>query len=205
MSLEKKIEAVLFYKGEPESKLKLAKLLNVKIEEIEEAAVKLSMQLETRGIRLLKVNDQLELVTAPETSEVIAGVRKEELVRDLGKAGSETLAIVLYRGPVTRADIDYIRGVNSGFILRNLQVRGLVTRSQDPKNSRSYVYQSTPELLKYLGVTDITALPGYAEMREELNRFETERQKDAVEQEEKVLEEKPVEDTQTVETEHDTE
>jgi segregation and condensation protein B len=180
MSLEKKIEAVLFYKGEPESKFSLAKLLQVRPEEIEDAVVKLSVQLETRGVRLLKVDDQYELVTAPETSEVIANVRKEELIRDLGKAGAETLAIVLYRGPVTRADIDYIRGVNSGFILRNLQVRGLVHRSQDQKNSRSYVYQCTPELLKYLGVTNIADLPNYAEMREELNKFESERQNEVL-------------------------
>lgn len=198
MSLEKKLEAVLFYKGEPESKVKLAKLLNVPIEELEEAVVKLSILLEGRGIRLLKVDDQIELVTAPEMSDVINSVRKEELVRDLGKAGSETLAIILYRGPVTRADVDYIRGVNSGFILRNLQVRGLVTRSQDPKNSRSYLYQTTPELLKYLGVTEITELPNYVEMREELNKFESERQKGAVGQEEK-------EPKEQEETNHDTE
>lgn len=185
MSLEKKIEAVLFYKGEPESKDVLLKLLNVKEEELEEAISKLGIQLETRGIRLLKINDQIELVTAPETSEVINSVKKEELMRDLGKAGSETLAVVLYRGSVTRSDIDYIRGVNSGFILRNLQIRGLVARIQDPNNSRSYLYQATPELLKHLGITDVSQLPHYAEMRAELDRFETEKQKINIEKSEK--------------------
>jgi len=177
MALEQKLEAVLFYKGESETKTKLAKLLGVTPEEIEEAAVKLGTALSSRGIRLLRVQDQLELVTAPEASEAVNNVRKEELVRDLGKAGSETLAVVLYRGPVSRADIDYIRGVNCAFILRNLQVRGLVQRISNPKNARSFLYEATPDLLKHLGVTEITSLPDYQAMRDELEKFESEIQK----------------------------
>lgn len=177
MALEQKLEAVLFYKGEPETKAQLAKILDATLEEVDEAVTKLTVSLGSRGIRLLKVNDQLELVTAPETSEVINNVRKEELVRDLGKAGSETLAVVLYRGPVSRADIDYIRGVNCSFILRNLQIRDLVKRIQNPDNARSYLYEATPALLKHLGVAEISELPDYTKMREELEKFESERQK----------------------------
>ena len=186
MALEQKLEAVLFYKGESETKTKLAKLLGVTPEEIEEAAVKLGTTLSSRGIRLLRVQDQLELVTAPEASEAVNNVRKEELVRDLGKAGSETLAVVLYRGPVSRADIDYIRGVNCAFILRNLQVRGLVQRISNPNNTRSFLYEATPDSLKHLGVTEITGLPDYQAMREELEKFESEIQK--LEQSELVVE-----------------
>lgn len=177
MALENKLEAVLFYKGESESIERLAKILQVKVEELDEAANKLSINLSSRGIRLLKVDDQYELVTAPETSEVINNVRKDELVRDLGKAGSETLSIVLYRGPVSRADIDYIRGVNSTFILRNLQIRGLVKCLKNPDNARSYVYVPTTDLLKHLGVTEIRDLPNYEIMRAELDKFESERKK----------------------------
>ncbi len=176
MALEQKLEAALFYKGEPETKTRLAKLLNVTEEEIEEAVIKLTSSLSTHGIRLLKVNDQIELITAPETSEVISDIRKEEFVRDLGKAGSETLSVVLYRGPVTRADIDYIRGVNCSFILRNLQVRGLVEKVKNSDNKRLFMYQATPDLLKYMGITNITELPKYNEMREELNKFEFEKE-----------------------------
>jgi segregation and condensation protein B len=175
MALEHKIEAVLFYKGEPETKSRLAALLAVSVEEIEEAANMLSTSLSTRGIRLLKIDDQYELVTAPETSEEINNAKKEEMVRDLGKAGSETLAIVLYHGPVSRADIDYIRGVNCAFILRNLQIRGLVKRIQNPENSRSFLYQATPELLKHLGVAEVTDLPDYAELKKQIDAFESEK------------------------------
>ncbi len=177
MALEHKIEAVLFYKGEPETKTRLAKILSVTKEELDDAVVKLDMSLESRGIRLLKINDQLELVTSPETSDAINKIRKDELVRDIGKAGSETLAVVLYRGPVSRADIDYIRGVNCSFILRNLQIRGLVKKVQDKENSRSYKYEATPELLKHLGITHVSDLPNYEQMRKELDKFEQEQNK----------------------------
>lgn len=173
MALEQKIEAVLFYKGEPESRKGLAQLLKVTEDEIEKAVTTLASSLDVRGIRLLRLQDQYELVTAPETSDVIVEVKKEELARDLGKAGAETLAIVLYRGPVARAVIEYIRGVNSSFVLRNLQMRGLIARVHNPNDNRSYLYKVTPELLKHLGVTSLTELPEYEKLRKELDALES--------------------------------
>lgn len=171
-SLESKLESVLFYKGEAETIQRLAKLLEVSVEEIEQASHALSANLAQRGIRLLRVNDELELVTAPETSDIIQAIRKEELVRDLGRAGSETLAIVAYRGPVTRAQIDYIRGVNSSFILRNLMIRGLVERVQNPDNARSVLYRPTPAFLEEIGITRIEDLPDFMAVRDDIASFE---------------------------------
>jgi segregation and condensation protein B len=170
--LETKLEAVLFYKGEAESKKNLAKLLEVEPQALEEAANQLRATLAARGIRLLSVGDQLELVTAPETSEIITRTRKEELTRDLGKAGADTLAIILYRDAVTRADIEYIRGVNCSFILRNLMIRGLVEKVANPANARSVLYRPTTDLLKHLGVTTQSELPEYAEIRKTMDDFE---------------------------------
>jgi segregation and condensation protein B len=173
ITLEKKLEAILFYKAEPEPIARLAKLLEVSTSEIEEAAHALSASLTERGVRLLRVNDELELVTSPEASDLLQRVRKEELSRDLGKAGAETLAIILYRGPMTRAQIDYIRGVNSTFILRNLQIRGLVERINNPDDARSYLYRATPDLLKELGITDIASLPEYESVRKDIETYES--------------------------------
>jgi len=175
LTLEKKLEAVLFYKAEPEPVARLAKLLSVSTTEIEEAAHALSASLAERGVRLLHVNDELELVTSPEVSDLLQQVRKEELSRDLGKAGAETLAIILYRGPLTRAQIDYIRGVNSAFILRNLQIRGLVERVNNPDDARSYLYRATPDLLKELGVTDLKDLPDYEPVQKDIASYESAR------------------------------
>ena len=71
---------------------------------------------------------------------------------EIGKAGLETLAIVLYNGPVSRREIDYIRGVNSSFILRNLCVRGLVEREADSKDQKIFKYRSSLNLLAHLGI-----------------------------------------------------
>lgn len=99
MDIEQKIEALLFYKGEPMTEKELATLLAVSPTEITEALESLKQGLVGRGIELLSVNDKLELRTTAEAGEIIEKLRKEELSRDLGKAGSETLSIVLYKGP----------------------------------------------------------------------------------------------------------
>lgn len=173
LSLEQKLEAVLFHKGEPEKRRVLEKVLGVSGEELDAAAHLLFSSLATRGIRLLMVQDELELVTAPECSELIAALKKSELTRDLGKAGAETLAIVLYRGPLTRAHLDYVRGVNSSFIVRNLEVRGLIERVPNPDNTRQTLLAATPLLLKHLGVTTPEELPDHGTILAELAAFET--------------------------------
>ena len=96
---------------------------------------------------------------------------KEELSRDLGKAGLETLSIVLYRGPITRSGIDYIRGVNSTFILRNLLIRGLVEKIPNPNDQRSFLYRATFDLLSHLGIPRVEDLPEYGNTNESIEKF----------------------------------
>ena len=171
MELSANIEALLFFRGEPVSRRELGKLLGVKEKEVEQGISELKEKLTGRGVALIENGDEVELRTAPEASEIIENIRKEELSRDLGRAGAETLAIILYKSPVTRAEIDYIRGVNSTFILRNLMVRGLVERIANPSDARSFVYKPTVELLSHLGVKNIFELPQYALVQKELDQF----------------------------------
>jgi segregation and condensation protein B len=161
------LEAVLFWKGEAVSKKELAKLLSVPPEALESSLGELRTRL-VGGVRLQEVHDEVSLVTAPDASALIEKLAKEELVRDLGKAGLETLAIVLYKGPSSRSDIDHIRGVNSQFILRNLLMRGLVERIPHPKDSRSFLYRATGDLLSHLGLTSLSELPEFDTLRTEL-------------------------------------
>ncbi len=172
LALEQKLESLLFYKGEPERRSTLAALLEVSLEELDTTARLLSASLAERGIRLLAVDDELELVTAPEASEVILRLRKNELTKDLGKAGAETLAIILYSGPLSRTQVDHIRGVNSTFIIRNLEVRGLIERVINPANARQSLLRATPDLLKHLGVTSVDELPDRGSIRASLAAFE---------------------------------
>ena len=164
MELEKKIEAILFWKGEPISIKKLAEILKVKEEEIKNAIFNLKRSLEDRGIVLLETGHEVTLGTTPEYSSLIENLQKEELNKELSKASLETLSIVLYKNGATRAEIDYIRGVNSTFTLRALAVRGLVERILDPKDARRYLYRPSFDLLSYMGIKSIEELPDYGEI-----------------------------------------
>ncbi len=171
LSLPSKLLALLFYKGEPETIRSLARVLAVSEEEVGSAADALRERLLDSGLALVTDGASLELRTSPAASEMITALRKDELSRDLGNAGAETLAIVLYRGPVSRAEIDHIRGVNSSFILRALMMRGLVERIDDPENKRTYRYRATTETLAHLGISDVTQLPDHHVVSSELTAF----------------------------------
>lgn len=164
MEIEKKIDAILFWKGEPVSRKKLAEVLKVGELEINEGIEKLKEILKQRGIVLVEKENEITLGTAPELSDLIENLQKEELNKDLSKASLETLSIVLYKNGVSRAEIDYIRGVNSSFTLRALSVRGLVEKILDPKDNRRYIYKPSFELLSYMGVKSVQELPDYAEV-----------------------------------------
>jgi len=164
MNLEQKIEAILFWKGEPVSLKKLQDILKVSKEEIQTAILNLKTSLENRGVVLIENNDEITLGTAPELSELIENLQKEELNKDLSKASLETLSIILYKNGVSRAEIDYIRGVNSSFTLRALSIRGLIEKTTDSKDNRKYIYKPSFELLSFMGVKSIEELPDFPEV-----------------------------------------
>lgn len=171
MTLDSKIEALLFFKGEAMKIKELAKLLSVNNDIIENAFNNLKEKLSDRGISLIQKEDEVMLATSSEMSVLIEQMRKNELAKDLGKAGAETLAIVVYKGPINRAEIDYIRGVNSTFILRNLLIRGLVEKVSNPKDSRSFLYKPTVELFSFLGISSVKELPEFDIVQDELKKF----------------------------------
>lgn len=165
MELDAKLEAYLFYKGEPEDIKKLALFFETDEETVRSALRALDERL-SHGVRLVTHDDNVALVTHSDAADVIEKLRKEEVSRDLGKAGLETLSIVLYKGPVTRSEIDYIRGVNSSYILRNLMIRGLIEKKSAGKGASQYV--TTLELLTHLGVSNIEEMPQYHNIQQEL-------------------------------------
>jgi segregation and condensation protein B len=168
MELESKIEGLLFYKGEDIQIKKLAELLSVTVEEIEESLKKLELSLAGRGLVLVCKDDRVVLGVTKELSSLIEGIRKDEITKELSKASLETLSIILYKNGVARSGIDYIRGVNSSFILRNLLVRGLIEKIIDPKDNRRFLYQPTFDTLAYMGITSIDQLPNYNDVKSQL-------------------------------------
>jgi len=171
MTLDSQIEAALFWRGEPITIKKLSAFVEKSEEEVLASLNILEERLKNGGLRLIRRDDEVMISTAPSASSLIEKMTKEELVRDLGKAGLETLSIVLYKGPVARREIDYIRGVNSTFILRNLQIRGLVEKVTNKDDQRSFLYKPTFELLSFLGVSKIEDLPEYIDIKKELEDF----------------------------------
>ena len=164
MNLEAKIEAILFFKGEPVPLERLASVLKVSKDAVKEAIANLKISLENRGIVLQENDGEYLLGTHPEVSNIIEDLKKEELNRELSKASLETLSIILYKNGATHAEVDYIRGVNSSFTLRALSVRGLVNREVDKKDNRRYIYKPSFELLSFMGVKNVEELPDFAEV-----------------------------------------
>lgn len=175
-SLKNHIEAILFWKGDPISISGLSKITGASKEEISIATEELRNDLKSRGIILIEHDNEFTLGTNPESSRLIETVRTEELSKDLGKAGLETLSIILYQGPIKRSEIDYIRGVNSNFILRNLLIRGLIERkveSREGQDSRAPVYSPSIELLKFLGISKVSELDDYENVRQSIKDFKS--------------------------------
>lgn len=170
MSLDILIEGLLFFRAAPQNKEKLIKLFAVPEAEFAEALTVLKNRLETSAVRLIETSNTIQLATAPELSEFVETLRKQDLTGDIGKAGAETLAIILYREPISRSEIDRIRGVNSSFILRNLLTRGLITRESITGNG--YQFRISTSLLQHLGLTSKQQLPKFSEFMSALDAFD---------------------------------
>jgi segregation and condensation protein B len=168
MNLEQKIEAILFYKNEPQTIKKLAEILAVTESEVKESIDNLAESLKNRGICLITNEKEVALATNQELSTLIESVAKGEMSEEIGKAGLETLAIILYNQGVSRREIDYIRGVNSAFILRNLSIRGLIEKEQNPADQRTFRYKPTLALLAHLGLHRREDLPQFTELQQTL-------------------------------------
>lgn len=171
MPLDVLVEGLLFYKSAPQKVSSLKKLFDVSDEDWTKSMGQLKERLQLGATRLIETDSEIQLVTAPELSAFVETLQKSESKGDIGKAGAETLAIVLYREPVTRAEIDRIRGVNSSFILRNLMIKGLVVRES---TKAGYQFTITPELLQHLGVTNKQSLPRFSDFMNALDNFKNE-------------------------------
>jgi len=169
--IEKQIESILFWKAEPVKISDLAKILEISVEQVTEAAASLNSSLENRGIQLLNNNNELSLITSAENGPLIEKLLKEELNKELSKAALETLSIILYKGPMKRSEIDYIRGVNSQFIIRNLMIRGLVDKEQNPNDERGFFYKASSDLLNFMGIKSVTEMPEYEKVRTDIDNF----------------------------------
>lgn len=160
------LEGVLFSEGGEMSNKALAGLLG--ITEAELAHVVHTYNAGGRGLVLITDAEHTLMRPAEVAVPLIAQLRKEEESTPLSKASLEVLAVVLYKGGATASEVEYIRGVNSGYSLRHLTTRGLLLKSKD---GGSYRYTPTAELLAHLGVTSVDALPAREEFLAQMAEF----------------------------------
>ncbi|MCL4437531.1 SMC-Scp complex subunit ScpB [Patescibacteria group bacterium] len=168
------LEAILFAHGEPITKNKISSLLGVKVGEVSELikALEELLEKEERGLCLIISEDKIQMVTKPAFGNMLESFIKEELNENLTPAALETLSLVAYFEPISRVKIDYLRGVNSSFILRNLMIRGLVERSADSRFANTFLYSTTFDFKKHLGINKKENLPDFQKFQELLKKFE---------------------------------
>ncbi len=160
--LAAKIEAILFLSTRPVSFTKLSKLLGVKSMELKGAAEELARErnVSTSGIHVVMSEAAVELATNPDFAEVLQSMSREEIESELTRPQLETLTIIAYRGPITKAEIEHIRGVNCSIILRNLAMRGFIVEKED-LNHLAPTYSLSTEILRHLGLHSASELPEF--------------------------------------------
>ncbi|MFA6099947.1 MAG: SMC-Scp complex subunit ScpB [Patescibacteria group bacterium] len=165
MKLDQTIEAILFAAGKPLTVRKLSELNDVKTDEVEDALEMLKERLQAgSGLMLQEYGKEFELVTQPEAADVVKQVVKDEEQGELTRASLEALTILAYRGPMTRPELEQIRGIQSALILRNLMIRGLVEQKDDERLGQP-TFAVTFDFLKHLGLASVKDLPDYESLR----------------------------------------
>jgi segregation and condensation protein B len=160
LSYSASIEALLFVAVEPVSMGQLAEVLGISNKAVESALKELSELLIVRGLRLQTHAGRVQMTTAPEASGIIERFLGLEATSRLSRAALETLAIIAYRQPVTRPQVDSIRGVNSDGVMKSLLGKGLIQeggRAEGP--GRPILYSTTTEFLQHFGLNSLKELP----------------------------------------------
>ena len=168
LPLSVKLEALLFVAGEPVATAQLATALDVSTSVVERGLNELDASLLSRGLRLQRHAGRVQLTTAPQLAELIEHFLGLEATTHLSRAALETLAMIAYQQPVTRPQIDSIRGVNSDSMMKSLLHKGLILESGRADGpGRPILYSTTPEFLQHFGLSSILEMPPLAKPEED--------------------------------------
>ena len=174
LPLSVKLEAMLFVAAEPATTSQLAAALDVAQSVVERGLNELDSSLAARGLRLQRHGGRFQLTTAPQLAELIERFLGLEATSHLSRAALETLAIIAYQQPVTRPQIDSIRGVNSDSMMKSLLNKGLILESGRADGpGRPILYSTTPEFLQHFGLSSILEMPSLAPLAEPEEEGET--------------------------------
>jgi segregation and condensation protein B len=155
-----RLEALLFVAAEPVLPTQLAAALETTTTEVEQGLRALEESLQARGLRVQRHAGRVQLTTAPEFADLIERFLGLEATTRLSRAALETLSIIAYQQPVTRPQVDAVRGVNSDGMMKSLLAKGLIQetgRTDGP--GRPILYSTTPEFLQHFGINSVRDLP----------------------------------------------
>ncbi len=165
LPLRSQLESLLFVANEPVAVEHLAAALQANPDLVEEALHILGLEYADRGLRLQRKGQRVQMVTAPETADIVRRFLGLELSSRLSPAALETLAIIAYRQPITRAQIEAVRGVNSDSVLRTLVNRGLIEEmGRLEQAGRPIIYGTTFDFLQQFGLSSLEQLPPLKDM-----------------------------------------
>lgn len=159
LTLEHILEALLFYTAKELSFKELSQISGHSVSDVKQSLVSLQNTYATRGITLVINKQKAVLVTSEKVAGIISKLHTDEQQKPLSKSALETLSVVAYNGPVTRMEIDYIRGVNSTYSLRNLMIRGLIDKVKDGSTVR---YSASIDTYRFMGVSSKQELPDFS-------------------------------------------
>jgi len=160
--MKSKIESLLFVSAKPMSVKQLSELLKKKEDEVRDAGDSLVEEYKEnkRGIQIIKDGSKYQMVSSADNSEIVQEFVQDETSGELSRPSLETLTIIAYRGPISKIDLDRIRGVNCSLILRNLLLRGLVEVKTDKQKDNDY-YSVTLDFVRFLGINDVKELDDF--------------------------------------------
>ena len=167
-TIKSKIESLLFISAKPLTVNQLADLLKIDKKEIVKSAGELLEEYKNRqaGVQIINDGAKYQMVSSPANAKIIQEFIKDETTGELSRPSLEALTIIAYRGPVSKIDLDRIRGINCALILRNLLIRGLVEGKFDKKKNETY-YTATFDFIRFLGLNSIKDLPDYARLHQD--------------------------------------
>ena len=176
-TLNAAIESILFVANKPLPAKMITKYLSTENAVITEAQVtealdEIRNNRKENGIVLLEANGLWQLATNPENSNEVKNFLNAELREKLTDATIETLAIIAYRQPISRGEIEAIRGVNCQYSIRHLLIRGLIQKAST-KDSRQVLYETTLEFLQHMGISNVADLPEFEKLVEKIKLPET--------------------------------
>jgi segregation and condensation protein B len=166
--LSSQIEAILFAAGDPVTLAQLAEALEINEGELSTSLDELRVSLANRGLRLVEANQTIGLVTAPEATEAVERFLGAQARTELTKPALETLAIIAYKQPATKTQIEEIRGVASDQTIKNLLIRGLIVENgQADEPGRPTLYSTSHKFLQLLGLSHVNDLKPLEELSQD--------------------------------------